>query len=136
MRVRGLCSNPVGYTFSFFLIKFIILLGTQTDRAVARVCQHQPSFLFGCGITKAIKYSKASWETPAVANSPYLPCGRCRRLVVRGGNDIIGVRSNSAVQRKLRSRLIICTTFVHMSLTSLKRLSVIIVDRSIAYFTL
>jgi len=36
---EALGSNPVGYTFYFF--NFIILLGTQTDRAVARVCQHQ-----------------------------------------------------------------------------------------------
>ena len=34
LRVRGLGSNPVAYTF----FNFIILLGTQTDRAVAQVC--------------------------------------------------------------------------------------------------
>ena len=41
--VKGLGSNPVSYTFLFY---YIILLGTQNDRPIARVCQHQLSFLF------------------------------------------------------------------------------------------
>ena len=40
--VKGLGSNPVSYNFLFY---YIILLGTQTNRPVARVCQHQLSFL-------------------------------------------------------------------------------------------
>ena len=42
MRVRGLGFESRRLHF----LNFTILLGTQTDRAVARVCQHQLSFLY------------------------------------------------------------------------------------------
>ena len=46
LRVRGLVFESCWLHFLFFY--FIILLGTQTVRAVARVCQHQLSFLLLC----------------------------------------------------------------------------------------
>ena len=44
LRVRGLGFESCRLHF-LFLFYFIILFATQTDRAVARVCQHQLSFL-------------------------------------------------------------------------------------------
>jgi len=40
--IRSLGLNLVSYTFYLFF-NFNILLGTQTDRAVVRACQHQLS---------------------------------------------------------------------------------------------
>ena len=45
LRVRGLGFESCRLHF-LFIFNFIILLGTQTDRAVARVCQRQLNFLF------------------------------------------------------------------------------------------
>jgi len=83
--------------------------------------------------TKAIKYSKTSWETPFIAIF-------ILRSVSPPGGTGVSVILASVATVQWNEKFVQCWLYArllsaYLSLASLKRLSIIIVDRFIDYFT-